>query len=161
MSEAKVLWRAEELRRHERGYEQRLNPSSGFTGTALSRLAGLQRAHVSLARLPPGKDSFAYHAHLVQEEWVYILSGRGLAEIDGVEQEVGPGDFMGFAAASAAHLLKNRGAEELVYLMGGESTPLEVVEYPHLGKRFLLVPAPGGTEFYELGTPVRPFQPKP
>ena len=59
---------------------------------ALSRLAGMSRAHVSLVRLPPGKDSFAYHAHMLEEEWIYIVSGRAIAEIEGKTAEVGPGD---------------------------------------------------------------------
>jgi uncharacterized cupin superfamily protein len=53
--------------------------------------------------------------------------------------------------------LKNRSAAELVYLMGGEDRPLDVLDYPHLSKRYLLVATPQGTEFYELGTPIKPF----
>ena len=157
MPSAKVLWKASEIDERSHSYEQRLNPDSGFVGAALSRLSGLQRAHVTLARLSPGKDSFAYHAHLLEEEWMYVISGRGVAEVGGTEQEVGPGDFLGFAAPSVPHLLKNRGTEELVYLMGGEHQPLDVVEYPHLGKRYALLSTPRGTEFYELGTPTQPF----
>jgi len=157
MTTPKALWKADEIRSRERTFAQRLNPDSLFAGTGLSRLAGMQRAHVSLARIAPGNDSFAYHAHMLEEEWIYILSGRGVAEIDGIEHDVGPGDFMGFATPSVAHLLKNRSREELVYLMGGEDQPLDVIEYPHLGKRYLLVGTPEGTEFYELGDPIRPF----
>src|SRR5439155_1020964 len=73
----KLLWKADELPAQEHAVTQRLNPNSHLLRTGLSRLAGLQRAHVSLGRIPPGKDSFAYHAHMVEEEWVYILSGRG------------------------------------------------------------------------------------
>jgi uncharacterized cupin superfamily protein len=156
---SRVLWKAEELRAHERAFSQRLNPNSLLIGTGMSRLAGMQRAHVSIARLPPGKDSFAYHAHLLEEEWVYILAGTGIAEIDGVDYPVGPGDFMGFATPSVPHLLKNRGQDDLVYLMGGEDRPLDVIDYPHLGKRYLLKSTPQGTEFYELGVPSRPFGP--
>lgn len=160
MKTPKCVWKAEEIDANCRTYAQRLNPNSEFCGTPLSRLAGMQRAHVSLARIPPGKDSFAYHAHLLEEEWIYIISGTGIAEVDGVEHAVGPGDFMGFATPSVAHLLKNRSAEDLVYLMGGEDQPLDVVDYPQLGKRFLLKATPEGTEFYELGAPIKPFGPK-
>ncbi|HEX7671256.1 MAG TPA: cupin domain-containing protein, partial [Polyangiaceae bacterium] len=129
-SKQKALWKAGEIRDQAHAYQQRLNPTSSFLGTGLSRLAGMERTNVSLARIPPGKDSFAYHAHLLDEEWCYIVSGRGVAEIDGAEHEVGPGDFMGFAAPQVPHLLENRGTEDLVYLMGGESHPVDVVEYP-------------------------------
>jgi uncharacterized cupin superfamily protein len=153
----KYLWTASEQAAQERAFAQRLNPNSYLQRTGLSRLAGLKRAHVSLGRLPPGKDSFAYHAHLLEEEWVYILSGRGIAEIDGASHEVGPGDFMGFPTPAVAHLLRNPFAGELVYLMGGEAVPLDVLDYPTLGKRFLLLYAGGVPEFYELGAPTKPF----
>src|SRR5439155_11042573 len=97
------LWKADELQSQECAVTQRLNPNSHLLRTGLSPLAGLQRAHVSLGRIPPGRDSFAYHAHMIEEEWVYILSGRGLADIDGKTCEVGPGDFMGFPAPGIAH----------------------------------------------------------
>ena len=112
---------------------------------------------MSLVRLPPGKDSFAYHAHMLEEEWIYILSGRAIAEIDGAVTEVGPGDFMGFATPSVAHLLRNTFDEECVYLMGGEDKPIDVVSYPKDDKRYLLMQSDKGTEFYELGEPIKPF----
>jgi len=113
----KLLWKADELPAQEHAVTQRLNPNSHLLRTGLSRLAGLKRAHVSLGRIPPGKDSFAYHAHMVEEEWVYILSGRGFADIDGKQYEVGPGDFMGFPTPGIAHLLRNPFEQDLVYLM--------------------------------------------
>ena len=92
----KLLWKANELRSQERAFIQRLNPNSHLLRTGLSRLAGLQRAHVSLGRIPPGKDSFAYHSHMVEEEWVYILSGRGLADIDGQHMMSAPATSWAF-----------------------------------------------------------------
>ncbi|MES1201156.1 MAG: cupin domain-containing protein [Pseudomonadota bacterium] len=153
----KPLWRAAETGQHARPFTQKLNPNSLFRAVGLSRLAGMERAHVSLVRLPPGKDSFAYHAHMLEEEWIYIVSGRAIAEIDGDSVEVGPGDFMGFATPSVPHLLRNTFAEECVYLMGGEDKPIDVVSYPDLGKRFLLMQTDKGTEFYELGEAQKPF----
>jgi uncharacterized cupin superfamily protein len=156
--EAKCLWKAEEIERTLRPYTQGLNENSHILRASLSRRAGMKRAHVSLGRVPPGKDSFAYHAHLLEEEWLYILSGRGIAEIDGEEHEVGPGDFMGFPTPSVAHLLKNPFDEELTYLMGGEDLPLDILEYPKLGKRYLLLPNEGRVDFFELKDPIRPFR---
>ena len=51
----------------------------------LSRLTGLKHSGVNLARIAPGKESFVYHSHQREEEWLYILSGTGTAEIDGHE----------------------------------------------------------------------------
>ena len=70
-------------------------------------LAGLRRTALSLARVPPGRESFIYHSHEHDEEFLFILSGRGRAEIDGEIIEVGPGDFMGFPTPSVAHHLTN------------------------------------------------------
>jgi uncharacterized cupin superfamily protein len=66
---------------------------------------------------------------------------------------------MGFGTPSVPHLLKNPFDEELVYLMGGEDQPLDVLDYPTLGKRYLLIRSAGGTEFHELGAPIKPFGP--
>lgn len=153
----KFLWKAGELETQGRAFTQRLNANSYLQRTGLSRLAGLKRAHVTLGRVPPGKESFAYHAHLLEEEWIYILSGRGAAEIDGEQHEVGPGDFMAFPPPAVAHLLRNPFESDLVYLMDGEGMPLDVLDYPKLGKRFLLIYGKGVPEFYELGTPSQPF----
>jgi uncharacterized cupin superfamily protein len=153
----KLLWRAAEIEAQARPFTQRLNPNSALLRTGLSRLAGLTRAHVSLGRVPPGKDSFAYHAHMAEEEWVYILSGRGIADVDGQSHEVGPSDFIGYPTPGISHLLRNPFDVDLVYLMGGEAVPLDVLDYPTLGKRFLLVYGKGLPDFYELGEPSKPF----
>jgi uncharacterized cupin superfamily protein len=153
----KPLWRADEIHATLRPFTQELNPNSLFRAAALSRLAGMNRAHVSLVRLPPGKDSFAYHAHMLEEEWIYILSGRAIAEIDGAAREVGAGDFMGFATPAVPHLLRNTFEEECVYLMGGEDKPIDVVSYPEHGKRYLIMQSEKGAEYYELGEPIKPF----
>jgi uncharacterized cupin superfamily protein len=114
-----------------------LNPSSEVHLRPLSELVGLGRVRLALGRIPPGKESFAYHAHEADEEFVYILSGRGRAEIGEETIEVGPGDFMGFAAPSVAHHLLNPYDEDLVYLMGGERSRVEVGTFPRAGKRII------------------------
>ncbi len=128
------------------------NPASQIDGVALSRLTGLERTGVNLARVPPGKEAFAYHSHATEEEWIYILSGRGIAEIDGAEHEVGPGDFMGFPTPSVAHHLRNPFDVELVYLVGGERRSAEIADFPRVGKRMIRV---GDTiAIHELGAAV-------
>ncbi len=90
-----------------------------------------------MGRIPPGKESFVYHSHERDEEFVYILSGRGVAEIGDEKLEVGPGDFMGFQAPGEAHHLTNPFDEELVYLMGGERSGMDVGHFPRLGRRIV------------------------
>ena len=132
------------------------NPKSEMVGVQLGRLAGLKRTGVSLARIPPGKESFVYHSHAREEEWLYILSGTATAEIDGKDYEVGPGDFMGFPTPSVAHHLRNTGDEDLVYLMGGENRDAEIADFPKLGKRMVRVG--DKVEVYDLDA-ARPFGP--
>ena len=115
------------------------NPNSQISWVQLSRAAGLKRTGVSLARIAPGKESFVYHSHQFEEEWIYILSGTGTAEIEGEECAVGPGDFMGFPAPSVAHHLRNSGSEDLVYLMGGENREVEIADFPRLGRRMVRI----------------------
>ncbi len=111
-----------------------LNPKSEMHWLAMGDAVGLKRVGVHLIRLAPGKESCVYHTHGAEEEWLFILSGRGVAEIDGGEHEVGPGDFMGFPTPSVAHHLRNDSDHDLVYLVGGERKDMEIAEFPGLGK---------------------------
>jgi uncharacterized cupin superfamily protein len=88
-----------------------------------------------LVRLPQGADSTEYHTHFCDEEFVYILSGRGVAEIGRRTIKVGAGDFMGFTAQSLPHGMTNPHKEDLVYLVGGTRKEFDVCEYPRSKKR--------------------------
>jgi uncharacterized cupin superfamily protein len=112
-----------------------LNPKSLTHQRRLSGFTELKRTGVTHVRMPPGHESFVYHTHEREEEWLYILSGRGIAEIGDSEFEVGPGDFMGFPTPSVGHHLRNTGAEDLVYLMGGERLEVEIADFPRLKMR--------------------------
>lgn len=131
------LLRASDIAQHSKSFSHPWNPKSQISGAMLGRMTGLRRTGVSFARIPPGKESFVYHSHQSEEEWIYILSGSGRARIDGQEYEVGPGDFMGFPTPSVAHHLVNSGQEDLVYLMGGESKDMEIADFPDLGRRMI------------------------
>jgi uncharacterized cupin superfamily protein len=126
----------------EQTFSHPLNPNSALRGRSLGDAAGLRRTGVNLLRVAPGKESFVYHAHHHEEEWIYILAGRGVAEVGDESHEVGPGDFLGFPTPSVGHHLRNPFAEELVYLSGGERHPLEIADFPRHGKRMVRV----GTE---------------
>lgn len=102
---------------------------------SLGDAVGLQSLGVHLVRLRPGHISTVYHFHHHDEEWIYILSGHGVAEIGEEALEVGPGDFMGFVAGSVPHLLRNPHEEPLVYLVGGNRLPFDICDYPRLRKR--------------------------
>jgi uncharacterized cupin superfamily protein len=124
------------------------NPNSEVYLHRLAERAGMGRSIVTLARVPPGKESFVLHAHLLHEEFLYILEGRGTAVIGDAEVEVGPGDFMGFPVDGTPHTLRNTGTTDLVYLMGGERGPLEVARFPTVGKTLVFSQA-GGIQAFD------------
>ena len=137
VEEKRFLVKADEIVSEAVDFSHPWNPNSEIIGTRLSSLVGLSRVGVSLARVPAGKESFVYHSHYREEEWIYVISGRGVAEIDGEEYEVSAGDFMGFPAPQVAHHLRNPFEEDLVYLMGGEALDADVADFPRLGKRMV------------------------
>lgn len=130
-----LLVRADRRAALEESFRHPLNPVSELHGTTLSRLTGLVRCGVNFIRVPPGKESFVHHVHLVDEEWMYVLSGRGELRIGDQRFEVGPGDFAGFPPRTHAHHLRNTGAEDLVYLSGGEAIDHGIADFPELGLR--------------------------
>jgi uncharacterized cupin superfamily protein len=118
-----------------RTFQHPFNPHSEVHIRPLSRLTGMSRLGISQARVPPGKESFIYHTHHQEEEFIYILSGRGVAEIGDQEYEVAAGDFMAFPTPSVGHHLRNPFDEDLVYLTGGENRSVEIADFPRIGKR--------------------------
>ena len=136
---ARNLLTAEEIRAAAQAFSHPWNENSRIIGTHLSGLTGLRRAGVSLVRVPAGRESFCYHVHHREEEWVYVLAGTGTADIGGEEHPIGPGDFLAFHAGGAAHQIRNTGGQDLVYLMGGEHCDHEIVDFPALGRRMVRV----------------------
>ncbi|MFM7601673.1 MAG: cupin domain-containing protein [Pseudanabaena sp.] len=102
---------------------------------SLSDLVGMKNLGIHLVRVESGKETTEFHFHEYEEEFIYIISGRGIAEIGDHEIEVGAGDFMGFAAPSLPHGMRNPFEEDLVYLMGGERLEFDIAEYPRKQKR--------------------------
>jgi uncharacterized cupin superfamily protein len=141
--------RAADIAAHAQEFSHPWNPLSELRGTQLARSVGLKRTGVNFIRVPPGKESFVYHSHQYEEEWIYVLSGRAIALIDDVEYEIATGDFIGYPAPSVAHLMRNPGPDDLVYLSGGEHREFEVADFPRLGKR--MVRTGERVEVYDAG----------
>jgi uncharacterized cupin superfamily protein len=133
---APALLTAAGIRRmKEQKFVHFLNPGAIRHTRSLGDACGLQGIGIHQVRLKQGDDSTEYHFHHQDEEWIYILSGRGVAEIGGKKYRIGPGDFMGFTAPSQPHAMRNPYKADLVYLVGGNRCPEDVCDYPRIGKR--------------------------
>ncbi|MBD1906829.1 cupin domain-containing protein [Funiculus sociatus GB2-A5] len=106
---------------------------------SLSDAVGMTHIGVHLVRVEPGKETTQFHFLHQEEEFIYIISGRGIAEIGEEEFEVAAGDFLEFTAPSLPHCMRNPFEEDLVYLMGGERSKFDVCDYPRLKKRLFRV----------------------
>ena len=120
---------------HEQARPHPLDASLVRHTRSLGDAVGLATIGVHLVRLEKGDTSSVLHFHHQDEEWIYILSGSGIANIGDEQHEVGAGDFMGFVAGSVPHNLHNPNADDLVYLVGGNRWPFDVCDYPKIGKR--------------------------
>ncbi len=117
----------------------RLNVQAVRNTKSLSDLLGMTHLGIHLVRVEPGKETTEFHFHHQEEEFMYIISGRGIAEIGDEKVEVRPGDFLGFSAPSLPHTMTNPFDEDLVYLMGGERRNFDICDYPRLKKRLFRV----------------------
>ncbi len=122
-------------RMKEHKFTHFLNPAAIRYTRSLGDAAGLKTLGVHLVRLKAGDASTEYHFHHQDEEWVYILSGVGIAEIGSKKYAIRAGDFMGFVADSQPHAMKNPHKKDLIYLVGGNRCPLDVCDYPRINKR--------------------------
>lgn len=134
-----VVLRAADIEAESVDFVHPWHPTSSLRGAFLARPAGLRRCGVNLIRLRPKNQSFTYHAHHLEEEWVYILSGRAVLEHGDAREELGPGDFVAMSTPQEPHQLHNESDEDVVYLTGGERAETDVVDFPRLGKRVVRI----------------------
>ena len=127
--------------RAERAFEfkdniaDRWTPELDVPGTKLSPLVGLSRLKVSVIRIPSGGEASVYHSFQREEEWAFVLKGRGVVVINDIEHIIGPGDFVGFPARSEPHHVRNPFEHSMVCLIGGENLEADVADFPRQGKR--------------------------
>lgn len=112
-----------------------LNPKAIRHNRPLGQTVGFEHIGVNLIRVAPGDDSTEFHTHQIEEEFIYILSGRGLAQLGDHTVEVGAGDFMGFVAGGLPHALHNPFDQDLVYLAGGLHLEYDICDYPRSNQR--------------------------
>ena len=111
------------------------NPNAIRHTKSIGDLLGLEHLGVHLVRIEPGTDTTEFHLHHQDEEFIYILEGSGTAEIGDETVKVQAGDFMAFTQHSLPHCMHNPGDKDLVYLMGGTRSAIDVCDYPRLNRR--------------------------
>lgn len=122
-----------------------LNANEFFRHTLrLNSPLGLsERVGINVDTLGPGTRTSVGHAHSHDDEFVYVLSGRGLLWVDGYTYEVGPNDYVGLSAGTGvAHTFISNGNtlgsgddrkdDELVLLIFGENGEADRVYHPYL-----------------------------
>jgi uncharacterized cupin superfamily protein len=114
-------------------FQHDVDPGALRKMRALHRATGLLRQAVYWARVERGDRSTAYHTHERTDEWVFVLSGHASVRVGTDRFEVGPYDFLGHPAGGPPHVME--ATETLIYLMGGQIDPEDVVLYPEAGLR--------------------------
>lgn len=105
-------------------------------GRDLGSAAGVERLGTWMERLPVGHRTSRLHAHLREEEAIYVLAGTPSVrwrEADGREGRttLRPGSFCVFPAGTGlAHTVENPGPGEAELLVIGERQPAERIAYP-------------------------------
>jgi len=108
----------------------------GFRVRPLSDAAGLTRMGVKIREIPPGLTGTHLHFHDLEEEWAYVLAGRGIVRIGPLSLPVRSGSFTAFPPGPRPHHFVASGDGPLVILEGGERRWGEdSCTYPELGVR--------------------------
>jgi uncharacterized cupin superfamily protein len=93
------------------------------------------RLGANVSRVPKGHSACPFHAHQLEDEIFFVLSGRGLFRYGDEVREIRAGDCIACPAGTGvAHQLANPHDEDLVYLAVGRDDPNEVCVYPDNGK---------------------------
>ena len=100
----------------------------------LGLAAGGEKLGCSLYELPPGKAAFPLHAHLSNEEGVYVLQGEGVLRLGDREYPIRSGDYMTFRAGGEPHQIVNRSSATLRFLAVSTMSYPEVATYPESQK---------------------------
>jgi len=92
---------------------------------------GLKNFGINLTELSPGSMSALKHKHLMQDEFIYILSGSATLVYGNKEFQMSTGECFGFKCGNGiAHQLLNKSENSVVYLEIGDRTSGDKVEYP-------------------------------
>ncbi len=100
---------------------------------ALGDAAGLTQFGVNQTILPPGTWSALPHWHEKEDEFVYIIAGNPTLVYGEGEEQLAPGDCVGFKAGEEiGHCLQNRTDSDVIVLEIGSRMEGERAFYPGL-----------------------------
>lgn len=104
---------------------------AGRQKLALGDLFGLRSFGINRTTLQPGAKSALRHWHTLQDEFIYIISGRPTLITNAGETELGPDMCVGFKGGEEdGHQLVNRTSSPVVYLEAGDRNPGDSAQYP-------------------------------
>lgn len=95
-------------------------------------LIGASKLGCQLHIVPAGKKAFPRHAHHVNEEMFFVVSGQGSYRAGEETYPIREGDLIAAPPgdAATAHQIVNTGTSELRYLAFSTRLDPDVVEYP-------------------------------
>jgi uncharacterized cupin superfamily protein len=109
----------------------------GFEGrrARIGRQAGSERLGASVWEVQAGQAAYPYHFHLVEEELLFVLSGRPSLRTPDGWRELKPGEAVAFLVGEGgAHQIVNRTDEPVRILVVSQSGVPEVCIYPDSDK---------------------------
>jgi uncharacterized cupin superfamily protein len=116
--------------------------------------AGTRRIGASLWEIDPGEAAYPYHAHLGEEELVFVLDGRPALRTPDGWRDVEPGEVLRFAPGDeGAHQLVNRSDAVVRFLAISTQDGPDIVLQPDSGKlgAYERLPEGGGRRFWFRG----------
>jgi uncharacterized cupin superfamily protein len=115
--------------------EPRKHPGFHCRRARIGRQAGAQRLGASVWDVPPGEAAYPYHFHYVEEELLFVLSGRPSLRTPDGWRDLVPGEAVSFPVGEAGgHQLVNRTDETVRLLVVSPSGVPEICVYPDSGK---------------------------
>ena len=120
----------------------------------LGDLFGLGNFGVNLVRLAPGGASSLRHAHIRQDEFIYVLQGEPTLVTDAGDTALRAGMCAGFKAGTGdAHQLVNRTDRDVLYLEVGDRTADDAASYPDVDLKAELAADGRWRYLHKDGTP--------
>jgi uncharacterized cupin superfamily protein len=113
----------------------------------LAAAAGGRELGASLYRMGPGAKPWPRHAHLANEEAIFVLAGEGELRVGERSIPLRTGDYVALPAGLAsAHQIRNPSQAELVFLCVSTMREPDIIVYPDSQKVGLFAgAAPGGS----------------